>query len=146
METIVVGVDGSDCAHAALQHAAAEAALRAAHLRVVCAWELPAAVYAGAFAPTVDQATIDSFREHADEIVRDAIDEARRQAPSVEVDGEAVEGHPAEVLLREARDAALIVVGNRGRGGFTSLLLGSVSQHVVHHAPCPVLIVRKGAA
>jgi nucleotide-binding universal stress UspA family protein len=53
------------------------------------------------------------------------------------------EGQAAEVLLDEARDAVLIVVGNRGRGGFASLLLGSVSQQVVHHAPCPVLVVRE---
>ena len=66
-----------------------------------------------------------------------------RLQPSVEREGETLEGHPAEVLLEEARDASLIVVGNRGRGGFASLLLGSVSHQVVHHAPCPVTVVRR---
>jgi nucleotide-binding universal stress UspA family protein len=57
METIVVGVDGSAGARAALEFAAREAALRQARLRIVCAWEIPPAVYAGGFAPALDQAT-----------------------------------------------------------------------------------------
>lgn len=142
METIVVGVDGSRCAHAALERAAAEAALRGARLRIVCAWEVPVAVYAGGFAPSLDREALDAFREHADEILREAHAAVERLAPSVPVETEALEGHAAELLLREAQDASLIVVGNRGRGGFASLLLGSVSQQVVHHAPCPVLVVR----
>jgi len=139
METIVVGVDGSECARTALGIAAREAELRSARLRVVSVWEVP--LSAGGVA-LGDQSIIDGFRESAGAIVEEAITEARRLHPSVECEGKAVEGQAAEVLLHEARDASLIVVGNRGRGGFASLLLGSVSQQVVHHAPCPVLVIR----
>jgi nucleotide-binding universal stress UspA family protein len=142
METIVVGVDGSECARDALMRAMSEAALRGARLRIVCAWEVPPAVYAGGFAPALDQATVDGFRENAEVVVREAVAEVERLQPSLSCEGEVREGQPAEVLLHEARDASLIVVGNRGRGGFASLLLGSVSQQVVHHAACPVLVVR----
>lgn len=142
METIVVGVDGSEGAGIALARAAGEAKLQGARLRVVCAWDVPPEVFGGGFVPGIDQATFDGFRENAEAIVRDALTEVRRIVPSVECEGEAVEGQAAEVLLREAQDSSLIVVGNRGRGGFASLLLGSVSQQVVHHAHCPVLVVR----
>ncbi|MGZ4310453.1 MAG: universal stress protein [Gaiellaceae bacterium] len=142
METIVVGVDGSECARVALEFAAGEAALRGARLRIVSAWEVPPGVYAGGFAPGLDESTLEGFRENAETVVREAVAEAERLQPSVQSEGRTLEGHPAQVLLQEARDAALIVVGNRGRGGFASLLLGSVSQQVVHHAPCPVLVVR----
>jgi nucleotide-binding universal stress UspA family protein len=142
METIVVGVDGSECARDALTWAATEAALRGARLRVVCAWEVSPAVYAGGFAPGVDQGTLDGLRENAEAVVREAVAEVERLQPSVPCEGEVRKGQPAELLLHAAREASLIVVGNRGRGGFASLLLGSVSQQVVHHAPCPVLVVR----
>ena len=56
-----------------------------------------------------------------------------------------VRGHPAQVLLDAAEDAALLVVGSRGRGGFTGMLLGSVSQHVIARAACPVVVVRTPA-
>ena len=144
MDTIVVGVDGSACARAALGFAAHEAGLRKARLRVVSAWDTAPAVYSGGFAPGFDQETIDAFRESAETVVRDALAEAKRLEPGLETEGQTREGQAAEVLLEEARDAVLIVVGNRGRGGFASLLLGSVSQQVVHHAPCPVLVVREG--
>lgn len=145
MDTIVVGVDGSNCAHAALEFAAGEAALRGTRLRIVCAWDIPPAIYAGGFAPGFDQETLDAFRDNAETIVRTELAEAKRLQPSIEVEACTSEGPAAGVLLAEARDASLIVVGNRGRGGFASLLLGSVSQHVVHHAPCPVLVVRESA-
>jgi nucleotide-binding universal stress UspA family protein len=146
METIVVGVDGSECARDALTRTATEVALRGARLRVVCAWEVSPAVYAGGFAPGVDQGTLDGLRENAEAVVREAVAEVERLQPSVPCEGEVREGQPAEILLDAARDASLIVVGNRGRGGFASLLLGSVSQQVVHHAPCPVLVVRAAEA
>ncbi len=143
METIVVGVDGSECARAALEYAAREAGLRGARLRVICAWEIPPVVYAGGFAPALDQPTLDGFSDGAETVVREAVAAARGLQSAVECDGKAVQGQPAEVLLEESRDADLIVVGNRGHGGFASLLLGSVSHQVVHHASCPVTVVRE---
>lgn len=142
MDTVVVGVDGSEYARAALEFAAGEAALRGAGLRVVSAWNVAPAVYAGGFAPGADQETIDAIREGAEATASDAATEAQRLHPSLTAEGRALEGPAAEILLEEAKDAILIVVGNRGRGGFASLLLGSVSQQVVHHASCPVVVVR----
>lgn len=70
----------------------------------------------------------------------------RASEAGVTVTGEVAEGHPAEVLLKAAAGADLLVVGSRGHGGFAGMLLGSVSSHAVHHAHCPVLVVRTGAA
>ena len=125
----------------ALEFAAAEAALRNARLRVVSAWEVPVAAYGGGFAPALDQATFDAFREQAQSVADEAVAAARKLQPSLDCEGEAVEGQPAAALLERAAGATLIVVGNRGLGGFKSLLLGSVSQQVVHHASCPVVVV-----
>jgi nucleotide-binding universal stress UspA family protein len=143
METIVVGVDGSNGAHEALKFAAREAGLRKARLRIVSAWEIPPAVYAGGFAPGLDQGTIDGFAEGAEKVVQEAIAQAKELEPGIEVAGGAAQGQAADVLLHEAKDADLVVVGNRGLGGFGSLLLGSVSHAVVQHAPCPVTVVRE---
>jgi nucleotide-binding universal stress UspA family protein len=85
---------------------------------------------------------LDSFRRGAEENVRAAVEIAKRLQPSLECEGLAIEGQPAEVLLQEAAtEGGLVVVGNRGRGGFSSLLLGSVSHQVVHHARCPVVVI-----
>jgi nucleotide-binding universal stress UspA family protein len=139
VQTIVVGVDGSVAAERALAFAAEEAALRGARLLIVCAWHIPEAVFAGGFVPPSE--SIDEFSEGAEEIIRDAVAKAHELQPDVDCDGSAVQGQAAQVLIQRAAEADLIVVGNRGRGGFSSLLLGSVSQQVVHHAPCPVLVV-----
>jgi len=136
---VVVGIDGSSGADAALRFAAEEATQRGLPLRIVCAWEAAAATYVGeAFAPTAD-----SFVEaehHADEVLRIAL-ERLADGPAIETEALAIEGHPATVLIEQARDAVLLVVGSRGRSTAASLLLGSVSQKLAHHAPCPLVIV-----
>jgi len=142
METVIVGVDGSEGAQKALVQAANEATLRGSRLRVICAWNISPAAFDGGFVGA-DQTTLDSFRQNAETIVGEALAQVKRAQPAQPCEGKAIEGQAAQVLLEEARDASLIVVGSRGHGGFASLLLGSVSQQVVHHAPCPVLVVRQ---
>ncbi len=144
METVVVGVDGSDGSKAALAFAAHEAALRGATLRVVTAWELPYSTFAGGLMPPVNLA--DVVREDAERVARAAAEEAEALEPGIYVEHLAVQGQPAEVLVDESRNAAAVVVGTRGHGGFASLLLGSVGQQVVHHAACPVVVVPRPAA
>jgi len=136
---VVVGIDGSPGADSALRFAAEEAAQRSLPLRIVCAWEAPAATYLGeAFAPTAD-----SFVEaehHAEDVLRIAL-ERLADGPAIEKEALAIEGHPATVLIEQAHDAVLLVVGSRGRSAAAGLLLGSVGQKLAHHAPCPLVIV-----
>ncbi|MEU8236286.1 universal stress protein [Actinoplanes sp. NPDC048967] len=122
---LIVGVDGSEQSRAALRWAAAEARRQDAPLRIVTAFDAP-----------------EVSARQAGEITAAAVAEARAMAPGVEVSGAAVVGDPASVLLRAGRTAAMLVVGNRGHGGFASLLLGSVSRRVVTRATGPVVVVR----
>lgn len=137
MSLIVVGVDGSPSAQAALRFALSEARLRGATVRAVAVWHLPAAAYGGAF----DPALVAGLGPKARETLENAVAAAADDAAGVEVETAVKEGAPARVLLEEADDADLLVVGSRGLGGFRGLLLGSVSQQCSHHAPCPVVIV-----
>lgn len=143
METIVVGVDGSEGGGEALEFAAREAALRGARLRIVSAWQVPAAAYGGGFAPPLDPATWDAVRAAAQKVVDDALAKVKERHPSLEAEVVSEQGQPADLLLEQAGDATMIVVGKRGLGGFKSLLLGSVSQQVVQHATCPVIVVNQ---
>ncbi|MEV5986607.1 universal stress protein [Streptomyces sp. NPDC052051] len=138
---VVVGVDGSPSSHAALHWAVRYAGLIGASVDAVAAWELPG-MY-GWSAPAVDA----DFDEEAarQELVQELRDVLGEQG-AASVRALLVRGHPADVLLRAARQADLIVVGSRGRGGFARALLGSVSQQVAQHAHCPVVIVRPEAA
>ncbi|MHB9149509.1 MAG: universal stress protein [Thermoleophilia bacterium] len=139
MGTIVVGVDGSAQGEVALEFAAHEAALREARLLVVAAWESPMIVAPVGVYPVE---AFQSLRDDVESIVQAAVARVTELEPGVTCEGRVVEGQPAAVLLREAQDAEMVVVGSRGYGGFASLLLGSVSQQMVHHAPCPVVVVR----
>jgi nucleotide-binding universal stress UspA family protein len=141
MGKIVVGVDGSAGAQAALRFALEEARLRGATLRTVFVWSLPMVTEVPA---GLVPALLEDFREEAEKALDAAlaeVDEVQDPARRVEIEKVVVEGPPARCLVEAAEDADLLVLGSRGRGGFTGLLLGSVSQQCVHHAPCPVVIV-----
>lgn len=135
---IVVGVDGSEGSLAALRYALAEARAHGAQVHAVCAWHYPPAY---GWAPMPDDWDLASAAEKS---LRDALARVEEEQPPgepVPVTHEVVEGQPALALLRTAADADLLVVGTRGHGGFMGLLLGSVSQQCVQHAPCPVVVV-----
>jgi len=140
METIVVGVDGSACAEAALDFAVEEAAFRRAALRVLCPWELPVIFDAsGAF--TSD--TLDSFQEQTRITMARALSRAAQLDPSILCMGFIVEGRMSDVILKETQGAALVVVGRSRRSGFTSHFRNSVSERVLRHADCPVAVVHE---
>ena len=136
MGFVVVGVDGSDGSMAALEAAVAEAKARNAQLRIVVAWHIPLAVYTDGLPPPEEITT--DMQDAAQEIAKQA--EAAVPA-GVDFETRLVEGQPADALIEESEGAEVLVVGSRGLGGFARLVLGSVSQHVSHHAKCPVVIV-----
>jgi nucleotide-binding universal stress UspA family protein len=135
---IVVGTDGSGWSAAAVRWAAREARRRNAPLRIVLAyeWDWHGGRFGGA--PQLREAA----DHQAETLVSTAVLQAHEAAPDVTVRRAPALGEPVPVLLDAAKGAALLVVGNRGRGGFASLLLGSVGQQVATHAPCPVAVVR----
>jgi len=141
---IVVGVDGSDASSAALGWARREAARHEAVLEVVSAWSYPFL----AMIPQPDKPpTPDSLIEQTTAMARRMLDKVEaEQGGTVETHIRAEQGAPAQVLLRLAEGADLLVVGARGLGGFSGLLLGSVSHQCVQHAPCPVVVVRQRPA
>ncbi|MEV6166170.1 universal stress protein [Streptomyces sp. NPDC052052] len=138
---IVVGVDGSESSREALRWAVDQAKLMGAVVDAIIAWEFPTAWYG--LAPPTDKDPAD-YRKQALDILHQTVDEALGPGPGrpVELGLVAAHGHPAAVLLDAAAGARLLVVGNRGHGGFNEALLGSVGQHCVQHAPCPVVVVR----
>jgi nucleotide-binding universal stress UspA family protein len=137
-ERIVVGVDGSPASLGALEWAVRQAALTGAVVEAVTAWHFPAA-YGGY--PIVAQT---DWQATAREIQESAVKEALGHEATALV-RRVAQGHPVQVLLDAAADADLLVVGSRGHGGFTGMLLGSVSEHVVAHAPCAVVVVKSPA-
>ena len=143
---IVVGVDSSEGAKAALRFALEEAKLRQATLRVVHTWQFGYIGVRGieGLTPVVG-ADLGDLRRTA-EIALDAVmHEVVPDSDGVVIERRVSEGAPATVLVDESREADLLVVGSRGHGGFTGLLLGSVSQQCAHHAACPVAIVHAKA-
>jgi nucleotide-binding universal stress UspA family protein len=139
-QLVVVGTDGSDHAARALAFAADEAERRGASIRVVTAWHIPSSVYGGGYAPIVSPSVEESTRVTAEKVAEAAAKQLR--AKGLQVETRVRRAQAADALLEEAADADLLVVGSRGHGGFTGLLLGSVSQQCVHHAPCPTVVVR----
>ena len=138
MDTIVVGVDGSDGSRRALAWALEEARARHATLRAVIAWHIPSSV---SIAPGFPDTLPLDFEKEAAARLASIVDDLGPAGEGMRIEQRVVEGAAAPVLLGEAEDAQLLVVGSRGLGGFRGLLLGSVGQHCAHHATCPVVIV-----
>jgi nucleotide-binding universal stress UspA family protein len=139
-KTILVGVDGSPSSRTALTWAAAEAEEHQSDLVVLNVWERALLPPIGS--PSVPQSDVVDPGKLAAENLVQVIKEVLGEDPSVLVQPRIKPGNPAEVLIEESADAALLVVGTRGRGGFTGLVLGSVSQHVAAYAKCPVAVIR----
>jgi nucleotide-binding universal stress UspA family protein len=145
---VVVGVDGSAGARTALEFALQDAARRDAVLDVVSVavtseyWPVGIGMASsGVAAPTREQ-VVDAVQREAEQLVTDVVGERNATAARVDVRVRAVPGPPAATLIQQARGADLLVVGHRGRGGFASATLGSVSLQCVLHATCPVTVVR----
>jgi len=139
---VVVGVDASEESKEALRWAARYARFVGASLEVVHAWH-----------PAEEHAWLQSLPPPASptEVAREALAQVVDQVvgdrdPSLQVRTAVIEGHAAKVLVQEAKGATLLVVGNRGFGGFDGLLLGSISGQCATHAPCSVVIVRANVA
>ncbi|MEV4805306.1 universal stress protein [Nonomuraea sp. NPDC049421] len=135
---IVVGYDGSEHARAAMEYAIEQARSRRAELHVVTAWQVPAfSPYAVGYSILIEEIVQAEPRR-----ARELVEPWRDANPDLVVTDEQPCDHPVTALARAAKAADLLVVGSRGLGGFASALLGSVSHAVLHHATCPVAVVR----
>jgi nucleotide-binding universal stress UspA family protein len=136
---IVVGTDGSPAAAEAVAWAADEADLRNDELVVVHAWSYPYRI------KSAESDGRDLTRVDAALLLEESVASCRERGREP-VHGELVEDSPAAAILDVARDADLVVVGSRGRGGVRTLMFGSVAHAVTQHATCPTVIVRHGTA
>jgi nucleotide-binding universal stress UspA family protein len=135
---IVVGVDGSDASKDALRWAHRQATFTGSELVAVGVWSYVTMSYPtmSGYVPTVNDIDLEGdTRALLEQVVKEVLDGAPVRLV-------VTEGHPAEVLTRFSASADLVVLGCRGHGGFVGALVGSVSQHVVSHASCPVVVVR----
>ena len=132
-ERILVAVDCSEHSARALRWAVDHAG--DAQIEVVAAWSLFEQLHGGAFDPRFDE---QHARARVEEFLSATLGEERPRDMIVTL----VNDLATTAILERAQDADLVVVGSRGHGGFVGLLLGSVSNQVVHHADCPVVVVR----
>ena len=133
---IVVGVDGSESSRKALRWAARQAQLTGSEIAAVMSWEVPTAVYWVPYPEGLD------LEANARKLLAATVEETLGPDPAVPVTQAVVQGHPAPSLVDASGRADLLVVGSRGHGEFTGMLLGSVSEHCVARAHCPVVVVR----
>jgi len=140
MPGIIVGVDGSGHSQRALEWAMTEAAVRHMSLRVLTVHPAVVGYYGGVVTSPQDleltETAQDAVKEETDKVL------ARLDGPHPEsVTVSAVHGFPVEELINASKEADMVVLGSRGAGGFTRLMLGSTAGQVVQHAHCPVVIV-----
>ncbi|MDA1360900.1 universal stress protein [Glycomyces luteolus] len=133
---VVVGVDGSPSSRRALDWALRQAEATGMKIKAVLAWRAPTGYGTAELVASGVQ-----WADEARNSLESIITPASAEWPQVPVERRVLEGHPAEVLLKQAEGADLLVVGSRGHGGFAGALLGSVSSHCAHHATCPVVVI-----
>ena len=133
---IVVGVDGSVPSKAALAWALRQARLTGSVVEAVTAWDFPVVTGYPMLLVDVDWEALAAVA------LSGAIAGVTADAGPVKITSKVLQGNAAEVLLRESVGADMLVVGSRGHGGFAEALLGSTGQHCVHHATCPVVVIR----
>jgi nucleotide-binding universal stress UspA family protein len=131
---VIVGIDGSAQSKRALHWAANYARMSRAPLQALMAWDVPASYGMPVIYDDVDLES--EARTTLAQTVTDVL------GGSTSVTLRAEQGHPAAVLVAASSDARLLVLGSHGHGGFAASLLGSVSHHCIHHARCPVVVVR----
>jgi len=136
---IVVGVDGSEASNRALEFACARAALTSEKVLAMHAW-FPTGVALDryGYVPPVSGETVEQARSSLDEVVA----KAHADHPEVEIESVVRRDAPSRALVEASRDASLVVVGSRGLGAVAQVILGSTSHDVIHHAHCPVAVVR----
>jgi nucleotide-binding universal stress UspA family protein len=135
---IVVGVDGSPSSKLALRWAVRQAQLTGSPIKAVTAWEYPTTAFGWGLSLPADYDPAAEARRALDA----AIEEALGTSPPVEIRRQVVEGQPALALVEASEHASLVVVGSRGHGAFVGMLIGSVSEHCVTNAQCPVVVIR----
>ena len=141
MSGITVGIDGSSHSARALEWALKEAVITHARLTVLTVHSVPMSGWTGN--PLVlpgDTDDQEEARQGAEEMTLKAMAQLGDMHPPP-VTVRAVTGYPAEELINASKDADLLVVGSHGAGGFARLIMGSVSNYVVHHAHCPVVVI-----
>jgi len=137
---IVVGVDGSPASGLALSWAVRDAEARGLPVLAISTYAIPAMASS---APGY-VSDLDGLADECRSLLASDIAAAAKGHPMVQFESKVVEGPAALVLIEASRNASVLIVGSRGRGGFAGLLLGSVSQQCVTHAICPVIVVRPG--
>jgi nucleotide-binding universal stress UspA family protein len=142
IKQIVVGVDGSDSSRAALQWAYDEAEHHGASLVAVSTWHPPVLPMGPGYGSMPPEGYETQPEQDARALLEKLTGDLEPREPAVDVRISISKGSPAKVLIDMSQAADLVVVGSHGRGGFAGMLLGSVSQHVVAHAACPVVVLR----
>ena len=132
---IVVGVDGSSDSEQALRWGAQIASTLGARLEIVTAWEYPPSFGWAAIAPDWNPA------KDMEKVAADTVQAVFGDEPPADLRVQVREGSAAKVLIEASQGAVMLIVGSRGHGGFSGMLLGSVSANVAEHASCPVLII-----
>jgi nucleotide-binding universal stress UspA family protein len=137
---VLVGLDGSPTSEQALGYAVQAAARAGATLRAVHAWD-DLGVLHSPMAPA-EALPVNEIQAAAHRMLAEQLASWQEKYPEIAVEGQVVHERPAAALIELGHQARMIVIGSRGRGGFARLFLGSVSQAVVRHATCPVVVCR----